>query len=418
MTAILIVFGLILFAVASIWRREWGVYLIVLLLPAYQIRFEVFGLPSTFLEGMILILAAVELFFLIKNRELGLVFRNQIVLKLRRNLPIFFFLAAAFISIFISPVNVKAAGIFKAYFLEAILFYFLTLIIIDNAKKLNGLWMSLAGLVLYVSVFGLYQFVTLTNLPPSWWAVDVASRRITSVLNHPNALALLLAPLTAMLTALLLTSKTFTKNKLMIAAVILGAINLYLSFSRAGWLAFAATIAGLGLFTRHKKKIILAVGLAAVLVIAVPYSRAKLADLARGTDPSQENRYVLWDAARDIIKKHPIYGVGLMGFHEAYKSYPLGPDRVVQNYPHNFFLNFWVEIGLVGLLAMLGLLYIFGKKIRYLWATPWRPVALSAAAGMAVIILHGMVDVPYFKNDLSVLFWLLYALPNLGFLEG
>lgn len=435
MSIFIIIIGFAIFAAVSAWRREWGIYLIILLLPSYQIRFQVAGLPMTFLEGMILILAAVELFYLVKNRELDLAFRNQITLKLRRNLPIFFFLLAALVSIFVSPMTAKAAGIFKAYFFEAVLFYFLLLLIIDSAEKLAGIWKSLAGLVIYVSVFGLYQFLTLANLPPSWWAVNVASRRITSVLNHPNALALLIGPVLAALVALLLFSKTWARNKFLTIAVGLGLITLYLSFSRAAWLALVVTILltvllitpspglrppspsrGEGL--EVKVKILLALFIAGLIVMLIPFSRTKLLELAFRTDPSQQNRYVLWSAARDIIKKNPIYGVGLMGFHEAYKSYPLGPDRVVQNYPHNFFLNFWVEIGAVGLLAMLGLLYIFIKKIRYLWRTPWRPIGIAAAAGMAMIVLHGMVDVSYFKNDLAILFWLIYALPNLGFLEG
>jgi len=150
---------------------------------------------------------------------------------------------------------------------------------------------------------------------------------------------------------------------------------------------------------------------AAILVLAIPFSRAKLLELTRADDPSKQNRYVLWSAAADILKQHPLTGVGLMGFREAYKSYPLGPDRVVQNYPHNFFLNFWLETGLLGLLSMLGLLILFAKKIRALARTEYRGLALAAAAGMTMIVLHSLVDVSYFKNDLAVLFWLIYSLP-------
>lgn len=416
MTTLLIGIGLLAFALVSYFKREWGVYLIILLLPTYQIRFAAAGFPTTFLEGMILILAAVELAGLARSRKLRQVFQEQIVLKLRRNLPILLFLLAAAVSIFVSPVTAKAAGIFKAYFFESVLFYFLVLLIINTEKKLARLVQSLALLVLYLSIFGIYQFVTLAHLPFSWWAVDVASRRISSLLNHPNALALLLGPIISMLLVLLLTARTWMRNKLLIVSVSFGLVALYLTFSRAAWLALGATIVVLGLATVHKKKIFAAAILAAILVLAIPYSRGKLFELVRGTDPSQQNRYVLWNAAADIIKHRPIYGAGLMGFHEAYKAYPLGPDRVVQNYPHNFFLNFWVEIGAVGLLAMLGLLYMFAKKIRYLWRGSWRPAALASAAGMLVILLHGQVDVSYFKNDLSVLFWLIYAIPNLKFL--
>ncbi len=466
----LIIIGLLLFATLAALRREWAIYLIILLLPSYQIRFPLFGIPMTFLEAMILILAISTLLPLSASggRE-----RIEVRGKLLNiaDLFIFLFLFAAFVSVFVSPVTLKAAGIFKAYFFEGVLFYFLVRKIIDTPQKLQGVFKSLALLVLYLSGFGIYQFLTLSNLPFYWWAVDVASRRITSLLNHPNALALLLGPILAMLiirqpSFLPLRQEAGTPSPRLSllrgrgikgegvfywAAIILGIIALYLTFSRAAWLALIITIAIFTLLSRRpsfsppsppeaegdeegmrgersKSKRVLAYGLLIIVIVfSIPFSRLKLLELANPSDPSQQNRYVLWSAAADMLKKSPIFGVGLMGFHEAYKNYPLGPDRVVQNYPHNFFLNFWVETGLLGLLAVLGLLYLFFKKIWTLTLlSPGdgervgerskKTYALAAAAGMTMILLHGLVDVSYFKNDLSVLFWLIYALPNLNFL--
>jgi len=34
-------------------------------------------------------------------------------------------------------------------------------------------------------------------------------------------------------------------------------------------------------------------------------------------------------------------------------------------------------------------------------------------SAMVVIVVHGLVDVPYFKNDLAVMFWALIALMSL-----
>lgn len=423
MITLLIIIGLLCFTLLAILRRDWGIYFIILLLPTYQIRFSLGFMPMTFLECLILILAGTEFVHLIRKRLL-----KEALDKLIKNQPaisglIILFLLAAAISVSTSPVTIKAAGIFKAYFLEASLFYFLVLLIIDNEKKLLLVWKSLGGLVLYLSVFGIYQFFTLENLPFSWWAVNVASRRITSLLNHPNAVALLLGPILAML--IMLPKKT----KFFWLTIGLGIITLYLTFSRAAWLALLATVIGLPLITllpglgeRTEKRSnrwlkILASAVAIILLIMLtPFSRTKILDLARGTDLAQQNRYVLWNAAFDMLKKSPILGVGLMGFHKYYKNYPLGPDRVVQNYPHNFFLNFWLETGLLGLASGLGLLILFFKKAYLLLQTnKWKGLGLAAAAGMGMILLHGMVDVSYFKNDLSILFWLVFALPNLTF---
>lgn len=416
-----LIIGLGLFTILAIIRRDLALYLIILLLPSYQIRFQVFGVPATFLEGMILSLAVVELarHTLVSlrgtKRSNPITMRLLLRLKADRNdklvlFFILFFLLAAFISVFTAPDLAKAAGIFKAYFFEAILFFFLTILIIDTPQKAHQLFKILALLVLYLSLFGIYQFITLYGLPFNWWAVNVASRRISSLLNHPNALALLLGPLLAML--IMLPQKT----KLLWLSIVLGLIALYLSFSRAALLALAVTILGLGLLTTHRKKILLAVAAGVILILLVPFSRTKIFDLVKGRDLSQQNRYVLWSAAGDLIKQHPVKGLGLMGFHEAYKNYPLGPDRVIQNYPHNFFLNFWVETGLLGLISMIGLLVLFFKKILALIRNH-APFALAAAAGMAMVVLHSMVDVSYFKNDLAILFWLIYSLPFLSLRE-
>src|SRR3989344_5028570 len=348
-----IALGFLLFLRAAIYKHEWGIYLIILGLPSYQIRFQIFGIPATFLEGMILILAAVQLVAIIKNRQL----LSKIKLFSLDNLFILLFLLAAGISIFVAPDTAKAAGIFKAYFFEAVLFYFLVRAITDSKDKREKLFQSLALLAAYLSIFGLYQFLTLSRLPASWWGVEIATRRIISLLNHPNGLALVLGPILAMLII------RQPKTKLAWAAIAFGLPAFYLTLSRAGWLSLVIVIAGVSLFGEHRKKIIAAAAAAGVLVMLIPFSRGEVLELLQPADPSKENRYVLWSAAADILKKHPITGVGLTGFRESYKAYPLGPDRVVQNYPHNFFLTFWTETGLLGLLSIIGLLILFTKKI-------------------------------------------------------
>ena len=40
-------------------------------------------------------------------------------------------------------------------------------------------------------------------------------------------------------------------------------------------------------------------------------------------------------------------------------------------------------------------------------------LALGLMSSLIVIIIHGLVDVPYFKNDLSVIFWIFLALIGL-----
>ena len=44
----------------------------------------------------------------------------------------------------------------------------------------------------------------------------------------------------------------------------------------------------------------------------------------------------------------------------------------------------------------------------------WRPLQLGVLLALMGIIVHGLVDVPYFKNDLSLEFWVLLGLSWAG----
>jgi hypothetical protein len=40
-------------------------------------------------------------------------------------------------------------------------------------------------------------------------------------------------------------------------------------------------------------------------------------------------------------------------------------------------------------------------------------INLGLASAMIATVIHGLVDVPYFKNDLAVIFWLFIALVSI-----
>ena len=90
-------------------------------------------------------------------------------------------------------------------------------------------------------------------------------------------------------------------------------------------------------------------------------------------------------------------------------------------YPHSFILNFWVELGLVGVLLFVWVVYkaiasIFNDQYSIINQYPISNIKYlkyGLLAAFLVIIVHGMVDVPYFKNDLAVLFWVLLSLVGL-----
>jgi len=116
-------------------------------------------------------------------------------------------------------------------------------------------------------------------------------------------------------------------------------------------------------------------------------------------------------------------------FNDKYRAEHWQPVEVYL-YPHNIFLNFWVELGLVGILLfvwMIGKYFIIGIKNFRKQTTDDRRqttddrrqkyIILGLVGAMAVIVIHGIVDVPYFKNDLAVMFWVLIGMMSIINLE-
>jgi O-antigen ligase len=122
-------------------------------------------------------------------------------------------------------------------------------------------------------------------------------------------------------------------------------------------------------------------------------------------EKSTVSRFSLWETADKMILSSPILGKGLNGFATDFNSYNTDPGLAPLDYPHNIFLNFWVETGLLGLISFLGL------SISIIWLG-WQKFLKGSLYGLAIILfmialyVHGMADAPYFKNDLALVFWI------------
>jgi hypothetical protein len=115
MEIILVILALLLFFLVSLKRPDISLGLICLSLFTYLIRFKIMGVPFTFLEIMILILFFI---WLIKAR-----IKKEKIIFSSFFWPGTFLLLSGLVAVFVSPDTRAALGIFKAYFIEPILFF-------------------------------------------------------------------------------------------------------------------------------------------------------------------------------------------------------------------------------------------------------------------------------------------------------
>ena len=92
-----------------------------------------------------------------------------------------------------------------------------------------------------------------------------------------------------------------------------------------------------------------------------------------------------------------------------YENYKLTKHTEFLMYPHNIFLNWWVELGILGLVGLFSIVGLYIKKTTSLLSTNKKTV-IALLGVLVAIIIYGIVDVIYFKNDLAVLFWLFLGL--------
>jgi len=386
--------------------------LIALLLPTYLIRFEIGGIPTTVLEILIYI---VFLYGLV-----NLAYCQWLKVKKKIWLPIGILLLSLIISFYVAPDKLAALGQIKAFFIDPLLILWLMICYLE-IKDFIWIFYGLAGSSLFVSVHTIVQKI-LGHVTPDG--------RVIGLFGYsPNYLALYLAPVATLLIAYSLTclKALMAKRKYLFSAIcgLLFAICLvaiYFSGSRAGLLAVTG---GFGFYLILyfwdfiKKGLFYKIAIGLLIIAAIigawfafrPNFQASPSEGGRVTS-SNNLRWQIWQTSLELGKTHPLRGVGLANFQNAF-------DKLTQNRanfpeyitpqaltPHNIFLMFWLSLGLLGLAAFIWLLVIFyycGFKNFQKF-----PAKILLAV-MTTIILQGLVDTPYFKNDLAIMFWLIFG---------
>ncbi len=379
--------------------------LLLVLAPSYVIRFQIVNVPLNFLEILVAIFLVSFTIWIHKNK-LKKEFKEYIKAqpKLLKSFFVLFFLSGL-ISTIISPNLQKATGQFLVLFLMPMLVYFPAGFILANPiTKIRFVKIIFLTIGL-ISIYGIIQYFTLIGLPSQWWGNANEPKRILSFFEYPNAFALYLAPLLAFLLPFVRQSSL---SKLYKISYFLGLAALLLTLSRGGWLGFVAALIVYIIFFAEKKERLTALTgfiIASIIILATPNLRYRVILPFMG-EKSTVSRFSLWQTAEKMISDSPILGKGLTGFKSNYDKYNTDPNLASLNYPHNIFLNFWVETGLLGLLSFLGLSYFFiTKAIKQKGL-----ISVAIILFLTAIYFHGLADAPYFKNDLALIFWILLSL--------
>ncbi len=331
--------------------------------------------------------------------------------------PITLFIVGATIGFIISPNILGALGLWRAYVLEPILFFVMFTDVLTKQKRGGAVLAALGTTLAVVGVIACVQKITGIGIPLAWQAV--ATRRVTAFYGFPNAIGLFAAPVTVLMAGWTLALATDKDNRrkifsiLTLVATILGVCGIIFAVSQGAMVGAAAGLITLGLIDKRTRPWTLGVIIAAcIATMTVRPIRDEISILASLRDDSGSVRQIIWKETAAMLADHPVFGAGLDSYRERILPYHETKYIEIFMYPHNIILNFWSETGLIGLVGFFWIVIMFFvttvRLLKKKNAAVWPTGALIAA--MVALLVHGLVDVPYFKNDLAILFWIIIGL--------
>lgn len=391
---------------------SWFLIGILALLPTYLVRFAVLGIPTTLLELCIYAATAYGLALYGGHS----VYRDRLRQRVQFLLPAALLFLGALIGVLVSPDQRLALGLLKGFIIDPILVYVLLLTFVGGRQEIMRLIRTVVVSGSIVATVGILQALILhESRALGIYRFDAAS--------SPNYLAFVLAPLAPLVLVAI--------RRPWLRAVSLASLlaALMLTGSRAG---LVAGIAGLGIalvlssrqfWTQRTVQLaclsVLVLGLFGSWFVVRPDFGASPTTGGRITS-SNNIRWQIWGATGELVRAHPVTGLGLGNYQRAFGI--LTEHRVnfaayitpEARTPHNLAVGLWTDTGLLGLGAFfVGLVLVGRSLVVGLRRSQTRQLAAVLTGSWFVLLAHGLVDMPIWKNDLFILFWFLVALPGI-----
>ena len=293
-----------------------------------------------------------------------------------------------------------------------------------SMATIRWLFLTWAGLACISALRGFVQFAAKMQQAHHSGVDSYAyyiNERITGFSGHWNTFSGQEMIALVMLGAFLFFGVNVPRRWVGVSCGVLIAFALYLTETRAVWIATA--LAGLYLVWCWKRWLVASMPLVGVMVFLVspPVMRERFTSLfhARQVD-SNAFRIIAWNAGIQMIERHPLLGLGPEGPKYHFQEY-VPPDAWNSRPPgfyqhlHNVYLQYGAERGVPALLVFLWLL---GRIVvdfwRGLWALPpgsddRRFLLQGGIAVVLAMMVEGIAEVNFGDSEPLTMFLVVVA---------
>ena len=252
------------------------------------------------------------------------------------------------------------------------------------------------------ALYGLYQII-FTSIPR-------AEGFFTHALTYGNTLSMVFC----MILARLVTRSCRHRKEQVFYAVsgILIMMALFVSMAKGPMLATLVTIFTMLIIFKGWKGVIASIIIIALFlgsIVAIPAARTRYMGLVDNSWKNEETstgvRIRLWKVSLEIIKDHPIFGIGERNFRQV-ATQKIGHTLHVMSHAHNAFLHFALSHGLIAFSVLIALFV----KLLYdtlPGALRREPTAFTAASVLIVFILEGLTEHTIGDSEVAMLFYFL-----------
>ena len=406
-------FGGLITCLLSIFKKaEWGLFLMVALIPQPNIFYKLYDFPmgKKFLD-LLFIAVLIGIFV---NKRAFTKNSNSIIIGL--------YLLISYISLWKSSTNFSLPAPittqnelliqWKSYAVM-IFMYYLALNSLRDEDQHKTLIVIMAVVILFISIRSYRAF----TIAPSFLEENRMVGPFEVVRLNSNHFAAFIVSYCSLFLGLSLVDKGKRRRLLFLATVLLGLFPLFFSYSRGAYVAAMGVLVVFGLAKKRSLLILALILLISwqTLLPSTVVDRIKMTETQEGQlEHSASVRLDLWNHAMDLFKKNPILGVGWGGFRFTV------PETFVYTDTHNLYLKTLSEQGIIGLILLLFIFFLALRSGQKLFKTAITPFHKGLGFGflgcVVAFIITNMFGDRWSYFVLGDYFWITWGLVDRGIL--
>lgn len=358
--------------------------------------------------------------------------REPLFVKTAINLPLAFFFAVTCLSL-INSIYLKDSlrgGVLRL--LQYSFMFFAVASEVKDRRHLRALVFSACFGLSLVSIDGIWQVFTGNSfIRPEFTPVfNLDLVRATASFKDSNTYGIYLSAIAPLALGLTMYYYKRVKKAIFMIVSLLAMAAIILTYSRPTLLAIFIVFI---FFAIAKKDRVLMV-LLLIFTISSPFLLPNsVKDWAKQMEYNplrfmcNDDRIAIYLNSFNMIKAQPIIGLGANTYMKNYKKYKEVPEYrniVTQDtmYAHNNFLHMAAEIGLLGLVIYLWLLFKLFTGLKSVYKSLadgyLKITALSLIACLIAFQVNGLTESSLYYSRVAVIFWFLcglgFSLKNLS----